>query len=67
MKASERIKLYEWMESHKDRHGAEKVINATIMDYITIRHRINDRKEYVGYELLSCEDREMKRMRIFIK
>lgn len=67
MKASERLKLYEWMDEHKTNHGAEKVVNATAMDYITIRRRINDRKEYIGYELLPCEKRELKIMRVFIK
>ncbi len=66
MKASERIRLYEWMEAHKAQSGAEKIVKATAMDYTTIRRRINDRPE-VGYELLPSDNREIKIMRVFIK
>ncbi len=69
MKASERIRLYEWIAAHKNNHGAEKIVTGTYMDLEYIRRWIFDRKDWVWYERLPRVDKydDNMSMRIFIK
>ena len=69
MKASERMRVYEWITTHKDKSGAQypKILFANELDYQTIRRRIRQIGSPADYELLPSKDRAIKKMRVFIK
>lgn len=69
MKASERMRVYEWVFAHKDKSGAQypKILIANELDYQTIRRRIRQIGNPADYELLPSEDRAVRKIRVFIR
>ena len=69
MKASERMRVYEWIFAHKDKAGAQypKILNANELDYRTIRRRIRQIGAPADYELLPSDNRAVRKIRVFIQ
>lgn len=69
LKQSEKWKLYEWMDAHKEDHVAEypKILEVDRVDYDTLRQAMYKRG-YVAWELVNPDRKDrIKQMRIFIK
>lgn len=69
MKASERMRVYEWVFAHKDKPGTQypKILIANELDYQTIRRRIRQIGAPADYELLPSDDRAVRKIRVFIR
>ena len=69
MRASERMKIYEWVRDHKDKHGVQypRLVTIEYVDYEIMRRTLHNLG--AGYESIQNPKlkRGTKQLRIFIK